>query len=266
MAKKLTVGHIPYVNCEPFYAVPWPAGWQRKSAPPRGLAMLMEEGLIDAAPLSLVDVWRLGHLLEPLENFGIAVQDHCQSITLFSRRPLWEDTGIIAVTEETSTAVKLLQVLLEERYRIVPHFERRHAPQEGDESWLVIGDEALKHGPGGLPGFSYKTDLISQWWEWKSMPFVFARWVVRRDLSKKRKQAVKDWLSSSLSVGFKNFSSIAARRSEDVNVSEQELLLYLKSFHYQLGPEDEQAMEEFRHLLKKSESLASQKKLVSGLL
>jgi chorismate dehydratase len=77
-----------------------------------------------------------------------------------------------------------LRLLLEERYGVQPREYRRGA--ESGDARLVIGDAALEEVKRGRFKFVY--DLGEEWRRWQELPFVFARWVVRRDLPQEEKQ------------------------------------------------------------------------------
>ena len=94
-----------------------------------------------------------------------------------------------AVTDDTSTSVRLLQVLLEKRHGRTAVNYGRIAPDMYDgsaDSLLLIGDEALRARRDGIKGLPVVTDLATEWLTWQGTPFAFARWVVRKDLPRKR--------------------------------------------------------------------------------
>lgn len=265
--KKNTLGIIPFLNCEPFYALAGSLDWRRSASPPRALGRLAEEGLVDAAPLSLLDAERLSASYEPLGNFGIATRETSMSILLFSKRPMWElSSGVISVTEKTSTAVALLEVLLDEKFRVRPTLERREESHDGDEGRLVIGDDALRAAETGLEGFEHVTDLATVWWEWKQLPFVFARWMVKRSLPLKKKEGVERWLKESLAAGIKNIPSTASSRAEDLALPETKIIRYLKNFAYELGPEELHGMEEFLRSWKSLQGRAARVRMTTEIL
>ncbi|MDP2948884.1 MAG: MqnA/MqnD/SBP family protein [Chloroflexota bacterium] len=115
------MGRIPYLNSEPFYHGMNEAGIVLCSQVPRALGRMAERGEVDAAPLSLVDCFRLAERFEPLGDFCIATRCETGSVLLFSKRPL-EALGeaTVAITGETSTSVHLLKALLKHKYRVSP--------------------------------------------------------------------------------------------------------------------------------------------------
>ena len=71
-------------------------------------------------------------------------------------------------------------MILEQRYQVYP---REYVGLESGklDAFLLIGDDALiTHGI--TDGFPHRYDLAEEWQNWKDMPFVFATWMVRRDM------------------------------------------------------------------------------------
>ncbi|MFQ5946433.1 MAG: MqnA/MqnD/SBP family protein, partial [Anaerolineae bacterium] len=92
----LKVGHIPYLNCEPFFA--HLSGFDLVRLAPRQLGQAVARGILDTGPLSLVDFLRLEATLIPLP-FGVATLGAAQSVFLFSDRlPSELGDAVIGVT------------------------------------------------------------------------------------------------------------------------------------------------------------------------
>src|SRR5262245_6192504 len=143
---------------------------------PRALGRAVRAGLVDAAPLSLVDLHDLGEQAVGLP-FGIAVRGCVRSVLLFSRQPIDALHGAaIGVTDETSTSVELLRVLLALRFEWRP--VRWMPVNASADALLLIGDQALR-ALAGEPERPHRLDLAEAWTAWTGLPFVFARWGVR---------------------------------------------------------------------------------------
>ena len=120
---KYRLGFIPYLNMVPFHQgfgpLPMSIGssaFEFEKVSPRALGIAAEGGRMDAGAMSLVDAFRLQKDFEPLGKYGIGVHRAAKSVLLFSKRLISDTRGMVAITDETSTSVKLLQVLLEKRY------------------------------------------------------------------------------------------------------------------------------------------------------
>ena len=243
---RLRVGRIPYLNSEPFYHGMDEAAVELRTLMPRALGLLAERGEVDAGLLSLVDCLRLGENFESLGDFCLATRGEARSVLLFSGRPLEAmDGATIAVTGQTSTSVQLLKALLAHRYGARPKAYVELG--RSCDAFLLIGDEALRCRDGRL-GFPYLYDLAEEWYRWKGLPFVFALWVVRRDLPVHEKKALQDMLGECLAQGLQSLDSIALRRT-DTGLRPEEAIEYLRGFRYVLGAAERQAIEEFRALM-----------------
>ena len=240
------MGKIPYLNSEPFYYGLNGAGLELYSLSPRALGQMAERGEVDAAPLSLVDCLCLAERFEPLGDFCIATRREARSVLLFSRKPLEALEGAtIAITGETSTSVQLLKVLLQHKYRIWPR--AYVALGESCDAFLLIGDEALRQRHGS-PEFPYRYDLGVEWYEWTGLPFVFALWVVRKDLPGPDKAALRSVVTRALDRGLQALDRIARIRG-DTGLCPEEVTEYLEGFRYVLGAEEREAIARFRALM-----------------
>lgn len=238
----LRVGRIPYVNCEPFFA--HFSGFELTPLSPRALGQAVARGAIDAGPLSLVDFLSLDGILASLP-YGIATAGPARSVLLFSNRPISELGGaVIGVTDETSTSIQILKLLLALKYEVVP----RHwvGPDAPCDAVLLIGDQAIRALKSG-PRFPHVMDLGSEWVRWTGLPCVFARWGVRASVPETERLALERALDEALDRGLAGLAGIAARR-RDTGFAEDEVIQYLRGFTYRLGAEEEKAIAEFNRL------------------
>jgi chorismate dehydratase len=239
------VGYLTYLNVAPYY---WNSKqWDIELIPcvPSELGQLAAQGNVDAGPLAVADWFVLNSEFEPLGPYGIASQEIAQSVLLFSHRPIQDlNEAVVGVTDQTSTSVRLLKLLLEHKHHVYPRDYQRS--QRGD-AWLVIGDEALREKK--LKTFPYVYDLGEEWWMWRNLPFVFARWVVRSTLPSRTKEYLYRMVSTSFEEGIARLEEIALRRAEQSSLSEEEVLIYLRNFTYFIGEKEEQGLAEFRSLL-----------------
>lgn len=244
MASPLRVGCLPYLNSEPFFA--YLDGVERVSLMPRALGAVMARGELDAGLVSLADALAMGDALRRLP-FGIATPGATGSVLLFAGKPLEALHGAtIGVTDETSTSVCLLRLLLECRYAVKD--VQWTTLGEARDAVLVIGDEALRRRSRSS-GFTSCIDLGAEWRAWTGLPAVFAVWVVRRAVSDEARAALEARVATSLTRGLANLDAIAARRHGDTGISESEVVSYLTNFIYRFGPAELRAIEEFTRLI-----------------
>ena len=251
---RLLIGQISYLNSQPFYPL---LGEHRLiPTPPRELGRMAENGEIDAGILASADYFVHEDRYEPIAGLGVANRHEVRSILLLSRRPMAElDGARIGITEETSTSVRLLRVLVELRDKNRPAEYMRGLRDEGD-AFLVIGNEALRRNTRATPDFPYRYDLATEWWNWTELPFVFALWAVRRSLTPGTKDEFADLLERSFTVGMSQINDIAAQFAGELGPREI-LASYLRNFHYRLGPEEMKGLEEFRRLTREHNFLES---------
>ncbi len=93
-------------------------------------------------------------------------------------------------------------------------------------------------------------DLVHARLAWQTLPFVFARWAVRRELPPEDKNSLARFLQTALQEGSQRLGDHVLNRPPDLGTP-AELEAYLSNFIYELGPEEDRAETKFRDLLKK---------------
>ncbi|GBC85164.1 Chorismate dehydratase [bacterium HR11] len=243
------VGYFPYLNIWPFVQG-LPAGIERVVASPRALVEFARAGRLDVAILPVVDVPTLADRYEPLGDLGLAVAGPVWSVLLLARRPIEALNGArICATPESSTSVRLLTVLLRDRYG-VRDWQWSPTPEAAD-AWLVIGDTALAiywdrqsghtgiresghsgvRESGGARTFPFMYDLADEWTRWQGRPFVFARWVARRDRPAAWRRAWYERLLAALEAHLPRLHG-----SGPVDGLRPRQIAYLRRFEYRLSP------------------------------
>ncbi len=247
---RIRVGRIPYLNSEPFYYDLVREDIELCSLVPSAISQACERGELDAAPLPLVDYFRLQDRYSKLGQFCIATTDKAQSVLLYSKRPIENlDGAAVAVTGETSTSRRLLGVLLAHRYHVKPgQYVKLSEP---NDAFLLIGDEALKRRYG-VPAYSYRYDLGQEWHRWTGLPFVFAVWVVRKGMDPATATYLENVLYSCIDEGLEHMHVIRERR-QDVRMSDRDIGEYYQNFKYWAGVAELTAIERFRELLASTE-------------
>lgn len=256
----IRVGFIPYLNMVPFHQGFGPGPLILNghevvfcSCSPRALGDLAAEGRIDVGALSLADYLRLSGQFEPLGDFGVGVARAAKSVLFFSKMPLSEFSGTCAVTDETSTSVRLLQTLLQKRYGQHEFAYGRVASSvvyDGSaEGLLLIGDEALQAKRQGIKGLPYVTDLGEEWFSWQGVPFVFARWAVRKTLSEEIKHELYRCVQKSLESMDMHVESASRMESAVRSLAASDIRDYWNAFTYRLSPEHKKSIALFEGLV-----------------
>jgi chorismate dehydratase len=154
---------------------------------PSALNRMLQQGEIDASPSSSFEYarnWR-DYLLLP--GHSISSIGSIASVLLFS--PLSPDqlSGVeIALTGESATSINLLEILLRDYYGLsdvvtrVPTGVVEDLVRKGKPA-LLIGDRALQL-VGTVPQGVGVYDLGKLWHQHTGLPFVFALWMVRKEV------------------------------------------------------------------------------------
>lgn len=199
------VAMIPYTNMAPYRELGPPTGCSFVSlVPSRSIAALKNNSVI-AAAVPVGGLPELAGLTDFLGTFGIAAHERSMSVLFFSNRPLaaMGSTTRIRVTDESASSVRLLYLLMAYN-RGLDDLPWLAAADETADGELLIGDRALLRMHGELRETSADlgpaprtvvTDLASAWYERQKLPFVFARWVVRKDAARQARAALEVWLA-----------------------------------------------------------------------
>jgi predicted solute-binding protein len=196
---------IPYTNMAPYRELGPPAGCHFVPLVPRRSIDALFNHAVIAAAVPVGGLPALAGLTDFLGNFGIAAREQSMSVVFFSNVPLIEmgERNRILVTGESASSVRLLYLLLAYHHG-VDDLPRLAVPDEPAEGELLIGDRALRRmlahrtiqaGSRPRDEFVHATDLASAWFAQHKLPFVFARWVVRRDAPAQARAALESWLS-----------------------------------------------------------------------
>lgn len=271
----LRIAHISYLNSAPFFAGMEDERVEMIDLHPRALGQAAERGEIDAGLMSIADTFRNPEF-EPLGDLGIALDGPAHSVLLFSARPVHRlDGATIGITGETSTSYPLLRLLLDGWFGARPaqYARRPEGARPGDDALLLIGDAALRRAArnGLVPGtrdygdvieldtdrfeepFQHVLDLSAAWKQWQGMPFVFARWMVRRGVPRDDRVMLVESLLATLDANLRRLEEVAAQHAGRAGLTPGAAYAYLMGFTYRFGGAGEAAIERFRYLLESSQ-------------
>jgi chorismate dehydratase len=248
MTAPLRIGQIPFLNCILFFnGLEHEASVRLSPLVPRALSAAAAGDAVDAGPVPLVDTWEIESNYAPLGDFCIATTERARSVFLFSKRP-WHalDGAEIGITDQTSTSVRLLKVLLANVWEARParlvSIDRAH-----NDAFLLIGDDALR-ARAGVAEFPHQADLGAEWTQWTGLPFVFARWVARRDLRGADRDRLCALLEQSMASNWKHLDRIAAPRAAELGMTISEVREYLEGFRFIATDAERKAMAKFKEL------------------
>ena len=236
----IRLGHIDYSNCIPVHArllaeTPL-AEIQVVRGLPTELNRALAAGHIDVAPCSSIEYarhWGQYRLL-PLT---IASRGPVQSILLECQRPPAELHGArIGMPTASATSTVLLRILLERQWGVTAEYvsfeqDRADPFAAGCAAALWIGDVALRRVPG--PGRQL-LDLGQEWFAWTGLPFAFALWQVRRELSPAALARLRLLLADSRAWFLDRAPQLAASYAPVFGLAESRLLSYWGSLVFDL--------------------------------
>jgi chorismate dehydratase len=242
----LTVGRIPYVSCEPFYFAMEPRGIAFHDLVPSAMAEAAAAREIGAGPMPLVDCLRLDEGFRLLSGFCLATIRNAGSVILHAKRPIQElAQARIGVSAEAATSFRLLQVILALKYQVQPAAYATLA--DSCDAILLVGNEGLRYRHG-IREYPQTYDLGEEWHAWTGLPFVFARWVVLKDLDRKQVAVLEDALYN----GLQDWADGLFRPSESrdgVPMHPRDRLEYTQGLRYFIGVPEQRAIDLFQRYL-----------------
>lgn len=276
----LRIGKIPYANLFPIFFVLERdmdcSGYEFVEGMPSRLNRMLREGALDLSPSSSVEYVRDPGRYGIIDGHSISAQGEVGSVFLFSESPIEELKGAtIAVTSHSETSVALLRILIERFLGASCTFEVSDLPSgSGRPACLLIGDEAIRHRKQVVTGrdsphelgsragggrLTHVYDLGELWHRQTGLPFVFALWIVRKELLGRAVGAdgpkaalferfVMD-LDRAKETALKELPLIAGHSPLRAFLSEEEILSYWDRLDYDLGPRHRQGLDLFGRFL-----------------
>jgi len=184
LAHKIKVGAVSYLNTKPLI-YGFEQGMMADEIDlvidyPANVAKLLVENKIDIGliPVAAIPLLREHYIIS---DYCIGCDGEVASVCLFSQVPI-NEIEIILLDYQSKTSVALLQLLLNEHWKIEPTLIESSADYEkdikGTTAGLVIGDRAFKQRL--ISPYIY--DLGLAWKEMTGLPFVFAAWVSNKEI------------------------------------------------------------------------------------
>ena len=240
----IRIGQIDYANCTPIFTALREhcdcSGYRFVPGVPAYLNRLLAAGDIDVCPSSSIEYGLHPDQYFILPDLSISAVGAVKSVLLFSRLPLEElDRSTIGMTNESDTSVNLLRIILGTFCRFSNTFERTNLPfplaLESYPALLLIGDNALRASLAKPACYVY--DLGELWQRFTGLPFVFALWLIRRDIvTLRRAEAARlavD-LVRSKRIAYESYDTIADHAAERSWMEQQQLIDYWRIISYDL--------------------------------
>lgn len=184
---RLKIGWIEYANVYPIFYVLQKEGLLTEyvhlvKGVPSQLNWALRNNLIDISPSSSAEYLLNKQLYDYIDGICISSKEYVGSVLFFTDHDLERlDGSKILLTDQSATSHLLLRIVLEKFMGLSPTYDISSAPHTG-ESFLLIGDEALRFKK--LNNSKKVYDLANLWYEHTGLPFVFALWIVRKEITK----------------------------------------------------------------------------------
>ncbi|MDR3555123.1 MAG: menaquinone biosynthesis protein [Syntrophobacteraceae bacterium] len=253
---RLRLGRINFLNVLPIYYA-MEAGitanpFEIVAEDPARLNELCASGGLDMSPVSSIEYGRRADLYHVVPELSISSVGEVKSVLLLSRLPVEQLTGKkILTSSKSQTSVGLLKVLCKLRYGVEPRFETGSCLECFSETGrpdacLAIGDEALRLAASGLYG--HVLDLGTAWLEWTGLPFVFAIWVLRRDVVAQNNSQLPHAIEALLSSkrwGLANLGKVCEVAAATGLMPVREFEEYYRCLKYDFNEPERRALELF---------------------
>ena len=253
-----TLGVVSYLNALPLYRTLETSGQVRvRSKVPSQLAAMLDAGECDAAIMPVVDFLRgFGSQMISDACIGTKVQGDgaVESVLLFHRVPLDKITSV-AVDTGSHSSVALTRIILADAHGVLPPFHE-HAPNlaqmlQKHEAALLIGDAALEAKNAVEASLDFPQhhilDLGAAWKKLTGLPFVFAAWIARRDLSESDARVLSGVLQAARDEGIATIPKIVAGNAIPTTLPTKQIEIYLRdSIEFHVSDLHRKGLEEFR--------------------
>ena len=239
----MRLGRIGYVNCFPVYGAidrgVVKVDAELVTGTPSELNDLLAAGELDVSVVSAVEYARNASRYHLLPNLAISSDGPVRSVALFTRRPAPQlDGRTILVSASSRTSVELLRLLCQDVWGVKPKLAEARAeaadleavmalPHDGV---LVIGDPALLLQARNA--YPHRYDLGEEWKKWTGLPFVFAVWAARREVSRDQAVRVHDRLLESKRWGLEHLDLLAEEASSLTGIALAACREYLSGLDY----------------------------------
>ena len=232
----ITLGAFSYLNAQPLLRG---ISCEVIKTTPSKLLSLFESEKVDAALLSLYDILQRPQL-EVVDNIAIGCRGPVYSVILAYEGPL-EKIKKIRLDPASHTSNELIKIILKKFHQLDPEFVEESNLDTGELPRVIIGDPAIAFREGRTT--CSILDLGEEWYRFTGLPFVFARWCLKKDHP--HQQEIIRVLQQAKEKGMQERAEIAAASSNRV--------FYLRYFteyiRYDCGAEEERGIELFQSLL-----------------
>lgn len=246
-APKGTIVCVDNLSADPYCLMPPMEELAVRRLAPRQIPSACRQSRVLAALIPVATTPVVSHVFEPLGEYGIGCRGPVRSVLFVSGRPLeaiLRTRAPVHLSQASVTSSRLFLLLCKRTFGVLPALTRDVACAAGR---LVIGDEAIALAYDDACRMDFRIDL-GEWWRSETgLPFVFARWMVRRDAPARLREDLLEWLADSIRYGTspEGIGKLAfqahcrhARGAPDTAFSLAHAAHYYRGLRLELGPED----------------------------
>ncbi|PLX01888.1 MAG: radical SAM protein [Marinilabiliales bacterium] len=182
---------------------------------------------------------------EVITDYCLGAENEVKSVLLLSDIPL-EKIKTICLDSQSRTSNLLVQVLAHEYWNLSAEFISSEEKVTNVEvAKLLIGDRALEK----RNHFRYSYDLAKEWFDFTSLPFVFALWVAKKEIAGR----IEDALNKSIKFSEDKISELLHYYNFPNVITFEEAYAYLtRDMSYSLTHKKKEAIERFSNLVVKN--------------
>lgn len=205
---------------------------------PSALCRKLARGDLDVALVSSLEYLR-HPIYRIVDGVSIAARGAVYSVVVAHRIPL-KEVNAIELDPASETSTVLLQLLLREE-KLEPRITRTEAAgSDRRVARLLIGDQAIRFRSKHGDEFAY-WDLAEAWTRLTDLPFVFALWLIRPEVSDGREIAMA--LRKLLRQNLSNVDQlVAAQNALPAGFCRQ---YYTEHLCFELGEGEKRGLSEF---------------------
>ena len=237
--EKLKIGCVQYLNAKPL--IFGYEGAVHFDHPSR-LAKLLAGGQIDIALVPTFELMRAPDY-DVADGVAISAVGAVYSVFLAYRGEL-KDIKKVSLDTASLTSVNLIRCILTEFHGLSPEYISPENCADENAAQLLIGNQAIDFRQTHGEEYRY-LDLGEEWMKQTGLPFVFAVWLIRRDVEDATAAAGE--LRKLKAQGLGCISEIVRREKRyDADFETRYLSHYIR---YDLGETEKAGMAKFRELL-----------------
>jgi predicted solute-binding protein len=254
--KSVRVGCVKYLNARPLIRG-WPGNVEFDH--PSALCQRLAEGELDVALVSSFEFLR-NPIYRIVDDVSISSDGPVYSVVV-AHRGAFSDIEDIELDPASETAVNLLRCLLAE-LGLAPRLIGGTLDNAGfPRARLIIGDQAIKFRQDDARAFQF-WDLGEQWKKLTALPFVYALWLIRPEVSdaKSIAQRLRGLRDGNLARIPAIVSDAVANVSDNKQSIVREFLdhYYNEHLRFGFGTREKQGLETFADLCAKHGVLLKQ--------